>query len=133
MSLTRQSRLLAPLRRELAVLLTTWDRDGAAVETPAHIAIAGDHAFIRTWETSPSHARLRRTPRVLIAPPGRGPVIRATARPLTGAEATVAARALRRKDPITHGFMLPRLDRLRGHRAVYYRLDPVAAQAVEAR
>lgn len=126
---TWQSRLLAPLLREPAVLLTSWDRDGAAVETPAHIAVAGDHAFIRTYDSSPSERRLRRTPRVTIAPAGRGPAICATARPLRGPEATIAARALRRKYPLLHGFLIPRLYRLRGRRTVYYRLDPAAATA----
>lgn len=132
MSSTMQSRLLAPLLRQTTVLLTTWDRDGAAAQTPAHIAVAGDHAFIRTHEGSPNNARLRRNPRVTIAPVTTGRdegAIRATARPLSGTEATIAARAMRRKYPIRHGWLIPRFYRLRGYRTVYYRLDPVAGAA----
>lgn len=131
MSSTMQSRLLAPLLRQPTVLLTTWDRDGAAVQTPAHIAVAGDHAFIRTYDGSPNNARLRRTPRVEIAPVtarSEG-AIRATARRLAGPDATIAARAMRRKYPIRQGWLIPRLYRLRGYRTVYYRLDPVAGVA----
>lgn len=128
MNPTLQTRLLAPLLRQTTVLLTTWERDGARIETPAHIAVSGDHAFIRTYESSPNHARLRRNSRVEIAPAARGgTAIRATARPLSGPEATIAARALRRKYPVLHGWLIPRMYRLRGYRTVYYRIDPVAA------
>lgn len=114
------------------VLLTTYRRDGTPVGTPVHIAVAGDHAYIRTFDAAGKAKRLRRNPRIRIAPStfrGRptGPAIAGTARLLEGAEAEEAARALRHKYPILHGWLIPRLHRLRGQRTLHFRVDPVPA------
>lgn len=131
-----QSRLLAPLARQQTILLTTHRRNGAPVGTPVHIAVAGDHAFIRTYDKAGKHKRLRRNPRVAIAPSTirgvpTGAAIEATARELVGPEATIAARALSRKYPVLHGWLIPTFHRLRGYRTVHYRLDPLNAGYIE--
>jgi uncharacterized protein len=43
---------LEPFVHQWAVLLTTYRRDGTPVGTPVNIAVEGDHAYVRTWDTS---------------------------------------------------------------------------------
>jgi PPOX class probable F420-dependent enzyme len=121
--------MLAPFVRQRTVLLTTFRRDGTPVGTPVHIAVDGDHAYSRTWNTAWKAKRIRNNPRVEVAPStfrGRptGPAIPARARVLTGDEAAVAARALSRKYPILHGLLIPRAHRLRGYQTVHFELTP---------
>lgn len=114
------------------VLLTTYRRDGTGVGTPVHIAVDGDRAFIRTWDTAWKLRRIRNNPEVEVAPStvgGRptGPAIRARARVLGGAESKYAAEMLARKYPILHGVLIPRLHRLRGNRTMHIELTPVTS------
>ncbi len=44
---------LAPYVRQKTVLLTTYKRDGTQVGTPVHIAVDGDHAYVRTYAAWP--------------------------------------------------------------------------------
>lgn len=130
MAASTQTQLLAPLARQTYVLLTTYRRDGTPVGTPVHIAVAGDHAYFRTWDRTGKHKRLRRNPRVTVAPATirgvpTGEAMAATATELTGPEAGTAARALGAKYPILHGWLIPAVHRLRGYRTVHYRLDPL--------
>ena len=117
----------APFARQQTVLLTSYRRDGTPVGTPVSIAVAGDQAFVRTYDAAWKAKRLRRNPEVTIAPStarGRptGPAIRARARLLGGEEATLAAGALARKHPLLHGFLVPRLHRLQGYTTLHYEL-----------
>src|SRR5215203_3142354 len=80
---------LAPLVRQKTVLLTTFRRDGRPVGTPVSIAVEGDRAFVRTWDTSGKMKRIRNNPEVNIAPSTTlgtpiGPALPAQARILTG-------------------------------------------------
>lgn len=44
---------LAPFVCQWAVLLVTYMRDGTPVGTPpVSIAVEGDRAFVRTWDTA---------------------------------------------------------------------------------
>ena len=100
--------------------------------TPVHIAVDGDRAFIRTWDTAWKLRRIRNNPEVEVAPStvgGRptGPAIRARARVLGGAESKYAAEMLARKYPILHGVLIPRLHRLRGNRTMHIELTPVTS------
>ena len=123
-----------PLKRfehQKTVLLTTFRRDGRPVGTPVSIAVVGDRAFIRTWDTAGKFRRIRRNPEVEIAPStfwGRrtGPAIHARARVLDGDEVTRAARALARKHRVLHGIVVPLLHRLRHNTTVHLELTPVA-------
>lgn len=135
MAISIQTRLLAPLARETYVTLTTYRRDGTPVATAIHLAVAGDHAFFRTYDRAGKHKRLRRDPRVTVAPATMrgvptGDAIAATARELTGPEVGIAARALARKYPVLHGWLIPAFHRLRGYRTVHYRLEPLPMQPV---
>jgi PPOX class probable F420-dependent enzyme len=81
-------------------LLVTFGRDGRAVPTPVWAAPAGGRLYVRTVRRSGKLARLRRDPRVLIAPctaRGRplGPPFEGHARVLGAAEEPLAERALR--------------------------------------
>ena len=121
---------LAPFTRPKTVLLTTYRKDGTPVGTPVHLAVAGDRAYARTFDAAGKVKRLRRHPEATLAPAtvwGRptGPAIRARARLLDGAEAHVAARALARKYPILHGWLIPFGHRLRGYRTVHLELTPL--------
>src|SRR5947209_16046403 len=88
--------------RQPTVLLTTYRRDGTPVGTPVSIAVEGDRAYVRTYDTAWKLRRIRRNPTVEIAPATfrgtpTGPAIRARARLLGGEEAAHAGRALARK------------------------------------
>jgi uncharacterized protein len=117
----------APFARQRTVLLTTFRRDGRPVKTPVNIAVDGDRAFIRTWDTAGKVKRIRNTPEVTIAPctaRGRltGPSIPAHARILTGAESAHASRLLADKHPILHGLLVPLGHRLRGNTTTHIEL-----------
>jgi PPOX class probable F420-dependent enzyme len=94
------------------------------------LAVDGDRAVFRSYSKAGKTRRLRRDPRVEVAPStfqGRptGPAVRGTARLLDGEEARAAARLLRRKHPILHGLLVPlahRLGRARFGRTVHFEL-----------
>ncbi len=125
----------AALARQKTVLLTTYRRDGTPVGTPVHIAVDGEQAFIRTFDSAWKVKRMRRNPSVTLAPStGRGtptgPAIGARARLLSGDEATYAAKQLARKYPILHGLLIPLAHRLRRYQTVHFALTPINASAV---
>ncbi len=116
--------------RQWAVLLVTYKRDGTPVGTPANIAVEGDRAFVRTWDTTWKLRRIRNNPQVEIAPctargKPTGPPLRARARVLEGDESAHAGRLLARKHPILHGLVVPLVHRLRGNRTTHIELTPV--------
>jgi PPOX class probable F420-dependent enzyme len=118
--------------RQWAVALTTFRRDGTPVSTPVSIAVDGDRAVFRSYEKAGKSRRLRRDPRVEVAPStfrGRptGPAVRGTARLLEGADDRRAARLLRRKHPVLHGVLVPlahRLGRAKYGRTIHFELIP---------
>lgn len=119
--------IFEPLAREKYVLLTTFRRDGAGVGTPVHVAVDGDRAYFRTWDTTWKLKRIRNNPEVEVTPStfrGRptGPGLRARARILVGAESARAGGLLSRKHPILHGFLIPRVHRLWGNETVHVEL-----------
>lgn len=121
--------VLEPLVRQKTILLTTYRRDGTPVGTPVHVAVDGDRAFVRTWDTTWKLKRLRRNPVVEVSPStvgGRptGPEIRARARVLEGEESAHAGRMLARKYPVLHGFLIPLVHRLRGNETIHIELRP---------
>jgi uncharacterized protein len=122
--------VLEPFVRQKTVLLTTYRRDGTPVGTPVNVAVDGDRAFVRTWDTTWKVKRIRNNPEVELAPStvgGKptGPAIRAHARLLSGRESAYAGRALARKYPILQGFLVPLVHRLRGNVTVHIELRPV--------
>src|SRR5918995_4101418 len=123
--------VLVPFVSQHTVLLTTYRRNGTPVGTPVHIAVDGDRAFVRTWDTTWKLKRIRNNPEVRVAPctaGGRptGPAILARARVLGGDESEYAAEMLARKYPILHGVLIPRLHRLRGNRTMHIELTSLA-------
>jgi PPOX class probable F420-dependent enzyme len=122
----------APFARQGTVALTTYRRNGTPVVTPVSIAVSGDRAFVRTWETAGKAKRIRANPEVAVAPStfrGRptGPAVRARARLLSGEESARAARAIARKYPFLHGVLVPLAHRLLGQRTVHFALTPLDA------
>jgi PPOX class probable F420-dependent enzyme len=122
---------LQPFVRQNTILLTSYRRDGTPVGTPVHIAVEGDHAFIRTWDTTWKLKRILGNPEVEIAPAtalGKptGPAIQAYATVLSGAESLHAGRVLAHKYPILHGLLIPLLHRLRGNKTMHIKLTPLA-------
>ncbi len=118
------------LIRQNTVVLTTYRRDGTPVATPVHIAVDGDRAFVRTYDTAWKYKRIRKNSAVTIAPSTvrgtpTGPAIHVQARVLSGDEWAVAGRALSRKYPILHGVLIPRLHRLRRTATIHVELTPV--------
>jgi PPOX class probable F420-dependent enzyme len=128
---------LAPFRRQKTVLLTTYRRDGTPVGAPVSIAVAGDHAYLRSFEKAWKTRRLARNPDAIVTPAtmrGRptGPGRPATVHRIDGAEARLAATALARKYPVLHGALVPlahRLGRARTGRTVHFVLTPAATLA----
>ncbi|NES16432.1 PPOX class F420-dependent oxidoreductase [Micromonospora sp. PPF5-17] len=125
----------APLVRQKTVVLTTFKRDGTAVPTAVSVAVAGERAYVRSFEKAWKTRRIANNPRVTLAPStglGRptGAAVEAVARRLTGAECRAAGRALARKHPVLHGVLVPlthRLGRARTGRTVHFELIPAAA------
>ncbi len=127
---TAPPRLFEPLVGQWAVLLTTYKRDGTPIGTPVNIAVDGDRAFVRTFDTASKLKRIRNNPEVGVAPStwrGRptGPAIRARARVLEGEESAYAGRLLARKHPILHRFLVPLVHRLRGNEKIHVELRPL--------
>ena len=121
--------IFAPFARQQTVLLTTFRRNGTPVQTPVNIAVDGDRAFIRSWDTAGKVKRIRNNLEVTIAPctaGGRptGPPITARARILTGQESAHAGRLLARKHPILQGLFVPLVHRLRGNTTTHIELTP---------
>lgn len=124
------SRTLEPFVHQKTVLLTTYRRDGTPVGTPVTIAVDGDRAFIRTWDTAWKFKRMRRNPEVTVAPSTfrgapTGPAVRARARILGGAEAAHASRLLARKHRILQGIIVPLTHRLRRNKTMHVELTPL--------
>ena len=122
--------LLEPFVGQWAVLLTTYKRDGIPIGTPVNIAVDGDRAFVRTFDTAWKLKRIRNNPEVGVAPStwrGRptGPAIRLRARVLDGEESAYAGRLLARKHPILHRFLVPLVHRLRGNETIHTELRPI--------
>ncbi len=115
------------LRTERTVVLTRFRRDGTGVPTAVHVAVEGDHAYVRTWSTSGKAKRHRRDPHLRIAPSTirgtpTGPASGAVARVLDGDEAAAAFQRLARKYPVLQGRLVPWAHRLRGYTTVFYEL-----------
>jgi uncharacterized protein len=124
------SRLLESFVGQWAVLLTTYKRNGTPIGTPVNIAVDGNRAFVRTFDTAWKLKRIHNNPEVEIAPStwrGRptGPAIRARARLLEGEESAYAGRLLVRKHPILHRILVPLVHRLRGNETVHIELRPL--------
>jgi PPOX class probable F420-dependent enzyme len=119
----------APIGDAKYIQLTTYRRDGRAVATPVHVVAAGDSAFFRTWNVSGKAKRIRHTAMVTVAPssvrgrPYEAPM-RAQATLLEGLESERAAELLAKKHPIVHGWLIPKVHRLRGWKTQQYRLTP---------
>jgi uncharacterized protein len=117
-------------RRQPTVLLTTRKRDGATVGTPVNIALGPDgRAYFRTWSATGKAKRMRNFPQLWIAPcTARGKATgrqqHATAVPLSGPEAAIAAKALTAKYPLMQGLLVPVLHRLTKKTTVHYELLP---------
>lgn len=134
---------LESLAGQTTVILTSYRRDGTAVDTPVHIAFAGGRAFIRTYDKAFKTKRLRRHPDAELwrSSNGTAPAVVALARPkaaervgapihvrateLSGDDDRRAAAALARKYPVLHGFLIPRAHRLQGARTINMELTAV--------
>jgi uncharacterized protein len=121
-----------PFTKRRTALLTTYKRDGAPVATPVTIAVEGDHAYVRTWDTAWKARRMRNDPRVLVAPATmggrrRGAPVAARSRLLSGDEAAHAARAIARRQRILQGILVPLTHRLMRYRTVHYELTTLEA------
>jgi PPOX class probable F420-dependent enzyme len=125
----------AALNRQKTVVVTTYRRDGTPVATPVSVAVAGDRAYVRSFERAGKTRRLRRDPRLSIGPSTArgtptGPAIEATARRLAPLEGARAGRLLARKHPLLHGVLVPlahRLGRAKTGRTVHFELTTIGA------
>ncbi|MCF6525469.1 pyridoxamine 5'-phosphate oxidase family protein [Streptomyces sp. JJ36] len=113
--------------RERRVRLTTYERDGTPVGSPAAIVVEGDHAYVRTHRRAPHTEHLRRYPEAEVAPADLGGTptgapMKARVRRLEGGEARHAAARLARKHPLLHGVAVPVGYALRLDRPVHYEL-----------
>jgi PPOX class probable F420-dependent enzyme len=116
------------LAKQRNVVVTTYKRDGSAVATAVNVVVIGHHAYFRTWSTAGKAKRLRRDPRVTIAPStarGKptGPPISAMARRMEPDEVPLVRQALSKKYPILQGRLVPLAHRLRHYDTVHYELS----------
>ncbi len=121
---------LQPFVGQRTILLQTGKRDGSWVPTPVHIAVHGDHAYIRTYAKAGKSKRLRNFPEVRFSPStirGRptGATVHARARLLAGGDARTAARHLARKYRVLHGVAIPVAHRLMRTATLHYELSDV--------
>lgn len=125
----------APLASAKYLLLTSFNRDGAALATPVRVLADGDRAYLRTSDASGLSKRLRRTDWVQVAPCTvlgvcrTGPTVDATARLLADDEASWAAAQLAPKYPAWRRFLGSLAHRVTGRQAVYYEVQPDEAAA----
>ena len=122
-------RPLESLAAARTVSLTTFRRDGTPVATPVSVAVDGERALIRTYESSGKFKRLRNDARVEVAPSSfrgepLGPAIAARARVIEGEDAALARRLIEAKHRVLHGLAVPLVHRLTGKRTVYLELRP---------
>lgn len=116
---------LEGLKKQRAVVLTSYRKDGTPVGTPVSIVVRGDHAYFRTYDKAFKARRLARNPEVEIAPSttrGRvtGPAVRGRARLLTAEEARPIRGLLARKHPFLQGFAVPLFHRMKHYRTLHY-------------
>jgi PPOX class probable F420-dependent enzyme len=117
------------LRNQGTIRLTTFKRDGTPVGTAVHVVAEGNRAFFRTWDPTGKLKRIRRDPKVLVAPStvtGKptGPTMPARARILHGEDAKYVAQLLGKKYGFLHSWLFPTLHRLMGWRTVHLELIP---------
>jgi PPOX class probable F420-dependent enzyme len=120
---------LAPFVKQGCILLTTHKRDGSTVGTPVHIAVEGDHAYIRTFGKSGKAKRMHNFPDVEIAPSTRrgkptGATRKAHVRLLEqGSEENAhAAELIGRKYPMVQRYLVPVAHRLQRDKTLHYEL-----------
>jgi len=136
----------ATLESARYLLLTTFKQDGTPMAVPVRVAVEGDRAYFGVRDASGTCKRLRHTDWVQVVPCTRlgmasfGPRVNATARPLDGEEARMAAGRLARKQAAWREFACSLPRRVTGRQAVYYELrpdepasEPAAPPAVTAR
>ena len=128
----------APLASAKYLLLSSFNRDGAALATPVRVLADGDRAYFRTSDASGLSRRLRRADWVQVAPCTvlgvcrTGPTVDATARLLAGDEASWAAEQLAPKYPVWRRFLRSLARRVTRRQAVYYEVQPDEAAAEPA-
>jgi uncharacterized protein len=120
---------LAPVRNSKTILLTTYKRDGTAVDTPVSIAFDGDRAYFRSYDKAWKTKRLRNNPQVQVAPStlrGKptGPAIPARAILLEGGQVQLAAKALARRHRLLQAILVPLAHRLLRYQTMHYELQP---------
>ena len=118
---------LDSLRETKTILLTTYKRDGTAVDTPVSIAFAGGRAFFRSYDKAWKTKRLRNNPQVEVAPAtisgkATGPAIHARAQLLSGADARLAAKTLAGRHHVLQKVVVPLYHRMRRYRTMHYEL-----------
>ena len=122
------SAALAPLKDAKTILLTTYKRDGTAVDTPVSIAFDGDRpsSAPMTRHGRPSAYGITLACKLLVDRCGKpaGPAIRANATLLEGEQARVAARALARRHRVLQAILVPAAHRLMRYRTMHYELRP---------
>ena len=129
----------APAERTGHMLLTTFERGGAAVSAPVRAVADGDRAYFWTWSGSARTRLLRHTDAVQVTPCStRGFVtyglpLSATARLLHGDEASRATGKLASRHPVQHRFLIPLLQRARRRQMRIYELLADEAQGGQHR
>jgi len=127
-----QNQQFALLADQWSVLLTTYKRDGTPVGTAVNMAVDGDHAFVRTWDTSGKIKRIRNNPEVEVAPAtasGKptGPALHARARIIGDDESdekSLAGKLIEQKHPAVQGFFVRYGHKLMRRKTIYIELTP---------
>ncbi len=123
-----RSGYFAPVEQASHMLLTTFERGGAAVSAPVSGVADGDRAYFWAWSGSGSARLLQHNGAVEVTPcSARGVLtyglpLSATARLLPRDEASRATGKLARRHPVQHRFLIPLLQWVRRRQMVIYEL-----------
>jgi PPOX class probable F420-dependent enzyme len=118
----------APVERSRHMLLTTFERGGAAVSAPVRGVADGDRAYFWAWSGSASARLLRHAAPVQVTPCSArgfltyGLPLSATARLLHGDVASRATGKLASRHPVQHRFLIPLLQWARHRQMMIYEL-----------
>jgi hypothetical protein len=126
---------LDDIARHRHTLVVTFRRDGSPVATPVWAAVAEGRVYVRAERSSGKVKRLRRDPRVLLAPcttQGRhlGPPLPALGRVLAAQEEQIAEVALARRYGTVRAWFERAMDLMRVDMC-YLELTPDQASSID--
>lgn len=128
--MTMTALTLGPLVGQQYVLFTSYRRNRTPIISPPHVAVDGDHAFVRTRDTACEIKRIPKTPEVEVAPSAtRGePTGYSSSRQGARGRPSPLTLLSGRRHPVLHGLLAPLAHGLRANETIYVELTPVGRE-----